>query len=244
MATSLNNLADALLRHRRLREGRAALPARAGDPRKGARARASRHWRLRLNNLAALYHASGAYAKAEPLYQRALAIREKALGPEHPDTAAVAQQPGRALPPARRLREGRAALPARAGDPGKGARPGAPQRGQCLNNLAALYTTQPPTRRPSRSFSARWRSAKRRSGPSIRTATSLNNLAALYRNQGAYAKAEPLMRRAVALLLGSLGTEHPSSRTVAANYVGLLRGMGKTEHEIIEAVGSLVQRAS
>ena len=34
-----------------------------------------------------LYHATGAYAQAEPLYQRALAISEKALGPEHPDTA-------------------------------------------------------------------------------------------------------------------------------------------------------------
>ena len=30
---------------------------------------------------------TGAYAKAEPLYQRALAIHEKALGPDHPDTA-------------------------------------------------------------------------------------------------------------------------------------------------------------
>ena len=29
---------------------------------------------------------TGAYAKAEPLYQRALAIADKALGPEHPDT--------------------------------------------------------------------------------------------------------------------------------------------------------------
>ena len=29
----------------------------------------------------------GDYAKAEPLYQRALKIREKALGPDHPDTA-------------------------------------------------------------------------------------------------------------------------------------------------------------
>ena len=29
----------------------------------------------------------GDYAKAEPLYQRALKISEKALGPEHPDTA-------------------------------------------------------------------------------------------------------------------------------------------------------------
>ncbi len=40
-----------------------------------------------LNNLAVLYNAQGRYAQAEPLYQRALAIREKALGPEHPDVA-------------------------------------------------------------------------------------------------------------------------------------------------------------
>ena len=34
-----------------------------------------------------LYGSQGAYAKAEPLYLRALAITEKALGPDHPDTA-------------------------------------------------------------------------------------------------------------------------------------------------------------
>ncbi len=33
-----------------------------------------------LNNLAELYRVQGRYAEAEPLYQRALAIREKALG--------------------------------------------------------------------------------------------------------------------------------------------------------------------
>jgi len=37
-----------------------------------------------LNNLAGLYRAQGAYPKAEPLFVRALAIREKALGPMHP----------------------------------------------------------------------------------------------------------------------------------------------------------------
>jgi tetratricopeptide (TPR) repeat protein len=40
-----------------------------------------------LNNLAALYETQGRYAEAEPLYQRSLAIREKALGPEHPSVA-------------------------------------------------------------------------------------------------------------------------------------------------------------
>ena len=37
-----------------------------------------------LNNLAVLYDNQGQYAQAEPLYKRALAIAEKALGPDHP----------------------------------------------------------------------------------------------------------------------------------------------------------------
>ncbi len=40
-----------------------------------------------LNNLAGLYQAQGRYPEAEPLYQRSLAITEKALGPEHPHVA-------------------------------------------------------------------------------------------------------------------------------------------------------------
>ncbi|MBI3990363.1 MAG: tetratricopeptide repeat protein [candidate division NC10 bacterium] len=38
-----------------------------------------------LYGLADVYRAQGKYTEAEPLYQRALAIREKTLGPEHPD---------------------------------------------------------------------------------------------------------------------------------------------------------------
>src|SRR6266480_2562845 len=37
-----------------------------------------------LNNLAVLYVRQGRYAEAEPLYGRARAIAEKALGPDHP----------------------------------------------------------------------------------------------------------------------------------------------------------------
>ncbi len=38
-------------------------------------------------SIASLYYDQGKYAEAEPLNQRALAIWEKALGPEHPDVA-------------------------------------------------------------------------------------------------------------------------------------------------------------
>ena len=43
--------------------------------------------RQALNNLAGLYDMQGRYAEAEPLFKRALAIYEKALGPDHPDVA-------------------------------------------------------------------------------------------------------------------------------------------------------------
>ena len=41
------------------------------------------------SHLGALYREQGKYAQAEPLYRRALAIQEKALGPEHPQVATV-----------------------------------------------------------------------------------------------------------------------------------------------------------
>ena len=57
------------------------------------------------NNLAGLYHAQGQYAKAEPLYQRALAIAEKALGPEHPNVATLRKNYGASLRAAGRAAE-------------------------------------------------------------------------------------------------------------------------------------------
>ena len=63
----------------RLRSGR----RRSGllsDSRRGARASTAWHWIARLLT-------KGDYAAAEPLYRRALAIREKALGSAHPEVA-------------------------------------------------------------------------------------------------------------------------------------------------------------
>ena len=40
-----------------------------------------------LHNLGAHYFTRGEYTQAEPLFKRALVIREKALGPDHSDVA-------------------------------------------------------------------------------------------------------------------------------------------------------------
>ena len=47
-----------------------------------------------LANLGSFYAGRKRYAEAEPLGHRALAIREKALGPDHPDVARTLVFPG------------------------------------------------------------------------------------------------------------------------------------------------------
>jgi Tetratricopeptide repeat/NB-ARC domain len=49
------------------------------------------------------------------------------------------------------------------------------------------------------------------------TATSLNNLAGLYRSIGRYAEAEPLSVRAVAIVEDKLGIDHPNTQTIHKN---------------------------
>ncbi len=53
-------------------------------------------------------------------------------------------------------------------------------------------------------------------------ATSLNNLAELYKAQGQYDKAQPLYERSLGILEKVLGKDHPSTKTVRENYEILL----------------------
>ncbi len=60
-----------------------------------------------------------------------------------------------------------------------------------------------------------------------RFATSLNNLAALYRAQGKYAQAEPLYRRSLAIVEKALGPEHPQVAQSLENYAALLHKLNR-----------------
>jgi len=57
--------------------------------------------------LAWLYYVQGKYEQAEPHYQHALAIRERVLGPEHPDTVIVLKNYADLLRKMKRKREKR-----------------------------------------------------------------------------------------------------------------------------------------
>ena len=57
-------------------------------------------------------------------------------------------------------------------------------------------------------------------------ATSLNNLALLYKTQGNYAKAEPLYKRSLAINEKALGPDHPDVATSLTNLAELYRSQG------------------
>ncbi|WP_287728716.1 tetratricopeptide repeat protein [Microcystis sp. M061S2] len=60
-------------------------------------------------------------------------------------------------------------------------------------------------------------------------ATSLNNLAELYKYQGRYAEAEPLYVRAIAIYQERLGENHPDTQKVRQNFMILLSRLSDEE---------------
>ncbi|MEG5064558.1 tetratricopeptide repeat protein [Microcoleus sp. B3-A4] len=59
------------------------------------------------------------------------------------------------------------------------------------------------------------------------TATSLNNLAALYESMGRYAEAEPLYVRSLSIYEQQLGADHPNTAGSLNNLAGLYESMGR-----------------
>ena len=60
-------------------------------------------------------------------------------------------------------------------------------------------------------------------------ATSLNNLAELYRTQGQYAQAEPLYKRSLVIWEKALGPDHPNVATSLENMAVLYRETGRVK---------------
>jgi tetratricopeptide (TPR) repeat protein len=183
-----------------------------------------------LNRAGVYLHGRGRYSDAEPLYVRALAIREKALGPEHLDLANslnnlaelywVQGQYAKAEPLHHR------ALAIRE----KALGPEHPDVANSLNGLAGLYRIQGKYAKAEplyhRSLAIRER-ALGSEHPAV--GGSLNSLAELYYAQGQYARAEPLHQRALAIREKALGPEHTTVATSLNNLALLYSAQGQYE---------------
>jgi tetratricopeptide (TPR) repeat protein len=171
--------------------------------------------------------ALGAYAQARPLVERALAVREKVLGPEHPDTSAslsslahLLQGQGD-LAGARPLAERALAINEKALGPEH------PHTATGLENLAWLLQNQGDLA-AARPLAERALAIHDKVlGPEHPdTAISLNNLALLLVAQGDLAGARQLHERALAIRERVLGPEHPHTATGLNNLALLLQAQG------------------
>ena len=161
-------------------------------------------------------------------FERALAIREKVLGPEHPDTAkslnnlALLLQAQGELAAARPLHERALAIREKVLGPEH------PDTAMSLNNLAVLLQAQGELAAARPLFERALAIREKVLGPEHPdTAKSLNNLAGLLQAQGELAAARPLFERALAIHEKVLGPEHPNTATSLNNLAALLQAQGE-----------------
>ena len=165
-----------------------------------------------LNNLAVALSAAGDNGAAEPLLKRGLAIREKALGPEHPNTATSLNNLALLYDRQGRYKEAEPLYQRALGIVEKALGPAHPDTAQSLNSLGLLYDHQGRYEEAEPLYQRALAIREKALGPEHpNTAQSLNNLALLYDRQGLYEEAEPLYQRALAIREKALGPEHPNT---------------------------------
>jgi tetratricopeptide (TPR) repeat protein len=174
------------------------------------------------------WHGRANYAEAEPLYRRALRIREEQLGTDHPDVAASSNDLATLLQAQGKYAEAeplyRRALRIREEQLGTDHLDVA----NSLSNLATLlqdegkYAEAEPMCRRALKIQEEQLGANH---PDV--ANSVSNLATLLQDQGKYAEAEPLYRRGLKIREEQLGTDHPDVAISLNNLAALLQDEGK-----------------
>jgi tetratricopeptide (TPR) repeat protein len=185
------------------------------------------NWSVLLSRAGSYFWGRGSFVEAALLVRDALSIREKTLGPEHPDTARSLNDLGLLLQlqddlvQARPLSERALAIREKVFGPEH------PDTAQSLNNLAHVVRLQGDLAEARRLHERALAIREKVLGPEHRhTAESLHNLAALLQVQGDFVGARPLYERALTIREKVLGTEHPDTATAMSNLARLLRATG------------------
>jgi CHAT domain-containing protein/Tfp pilus assembly protein PilF len=155
-------------------------------------------------------HRAGKYSEALPPVERALEIRQRVLGPEHPYVAQSLNNLAHIHVDKGAYARAEPLFIRALGIREKALGPEHPDVAQTLNILASLYLNQGAYAKAEPLFRRVLSIREKALGPEhFLVAGSLNNLGVLYRNIGDYARAEPLFQRAVSVWEKALGPEQP-----------------------------------
>jgi tetratricopeptide (TPR) repeat protein len=180
------------------------------------------------HELGSLAFHDGKATEAVSRYERALALRERVLGPDHPDTLNTLGNLGNALLKADRIDEAVKAMERtlKAREEVLGA--DHPEVATTLNNLGVIYRS---TKRTDDAIAACqraiviWRTALGPDNPTIVNADL--NLANIYLDRGEPANARPLLEEAVAITGRTLAEDNPLRLTANNNLGGFYMQIGE-----------------
>jgi tetratricopeptide (TPR) repeat protein len=172
-------------------------------------------------------YALGAFAQARLFYERALALREKCRGRDHPDTAETLNNFALSLreegdhEAARALLERALAINEKAFGPAHAA------TATSVNNLASLLREQGDLAAARPLLERALAGVEKMFGADHpATATSLGNLGLVLKDQGDLAAARALFERALAIDEKALGADHPDTANDVGNLAFLLKQAG------------------
>lgn len=180
-----------------------------------------------IDNLAAIYKATGAYEKAEPLLQQALQIRRKALGENDPDfiislnnLAGLYKSTGKYAEAESLYLKALQTIQTNIGEDN-------PFYVRSLNNLASLYKSMGDYARVEPLYIKAidiLRKISAENKPDY--AIVISNLAQLYAFMGRYSEAESLYRQSLEASRKTVGEQHPQYARTLNNLASLHEEMG------------------
>jgi serine/threonine-protein kinase len=173
------------------------------------------------------YQSLGLYDAAETHLRRALAIRQKLFGEEHPHVAESMHNLGLLLTDMSKYQKAEPLLDEALVMRRKLRGPEHPDIAQSLNSLGVLLRTKSEYQEAEDRFREALVMRRKLLGPEhLDVAQSLNNLASVLWAQGKLKEAESLYREALAMNRKRLGLEHPDVATNLNNLANVLYDNG------------------
>jgi tetratricopeptide (TPR) repeat protein len=175
-----------------------------------------------------VYQDQGKYTEAAGLFERALAIREKALGANHPDVgqtlnnlALVYWKQGKYSEAEGLYKRALAILEKALGANHLDV-------AWTLNDLALVYRAEGRYEEAEALFKRALTIREKTLGAShTQVGKTLNNLGLVYRDQGRYVEAEEFLKRALTIKERALGTSHPDVASTLTNLANVYQDQAR-----------------
>ena len=192
-----------------------------------------------MDTMGGVYSRLGLPKPAVPLVEEALEVRQRELGPGHPDTVASRIELGQLYWLAGRYPEAQVALEEALADRQRAFGPEAPEVAEVLDHLGSVYSTQAFWDQAQEAFTQALAIREVVFGTeSPEAAASLDDLGVMLLDRGETAEAVSYLRRALAIRERVLGPEHPEVASVCNGLAIALLQQGE-----LEAAQELHERA-